>query len=265
MYKFESNPAVEACDRCDLEALRTHIPLCTVQTLESCVSHCVYSKFVDGLRLLIDAGVPINSVNQETIISNNWIALVEYILEKGTNMDLRSVIISTCSIEMLDLFLSRGFDINQKTEGECSFFVDMMMGEKDLIGCTQHQIFEALIARGGNIYDTFRGMNVVATASIQHDDVEILEFCYNHNIDLLSPFIFRDRVHGTLLHVCVVRNAIKCAQYLLDLGIDRTITDIDGKLSYEMELSDGMNRDEIKNLIKNYEAPPMIKEPSCDK
>ena len=57
-------------------------------------------------------------------------------------------------------------------------------------------------------------------------------------------------------------NALKCAQYLLDRGIDRTVTNSEGKLSHEMVNDthyDDLNHTEIKTLIRNYEDPPTTK------
>lgn len=67
---FRLNLAEDACDRCDLEALRLQIPLFESQELKSCIGHCIHRKFVDGLRLLIEAGVPIDSQCQGPIIMN---------------------------------------------------------------------------------------------------------------------------------------------------------------------------------------------------
>lgn len=77
--------------------------------------------------------------------------------------------------------------------------------------------------------------------------------CCNFVLIIISIFI------GTLLHAWVVATAIKCAQYLLDLGIDRTFTNNEGDLAHEMEPHDD-NFDEIKNLVQNYVELPLIKE-----
>lgn len=265
------NPAKDACDRCDLEALRRQIPLCTPEELQSCIGHCIHRGFIDGLRLLIEAGVPIDYITQETIIRNNWITLVEILLERGTNMDFIHLIHSIRSIEMVDFFLAHGYHINQNIDHGATLLMGMMfVDEKELIGGTRHEFLRALLARGANLHDTFCGMNGVAMVAIQNDDLELLQFCDEHNIDLLSPITpmgaFIGAPTGNLLHGCVFANAIKCAQYLLDRGIDRTVTDVEGKLAYEMELrheisQDEINLNEIKNIIQNYEEPLTIKEP----
>lgn len=251
----------EACTRHDLEVLRTQIPLCTQKKLISCVECCIQSKFVDGLRLLIEAGVPIWFAYYRDIIKNNWVTLVECLMERGDHMDFNFAIRSIRSIEMLDLFLSRGLNINYKIKDQGSLLMFMLsVKENKLIGGSRKEIFHALVARGANIYELIKGLNVVVLAAFQTDDNELLELCVNHNIDLLSPHMLQGAPVANLLHVCMYYNAIKCAQYLLDIGIDRKLTDMNGKLAHQIG-SEEVILDPIRNLIKNYEEFPLIKEP----
>jgi hypothetical protein len=265
MYRevFGLNSAEEACEARNLERLRSQIPLFTPQSLKSCVSLCINNKFFDGLRLLIDSGVPIENMDQNIIIMNNWVDLVAYLFEHHIEFDFESIIRSIRSIKMLDLFLAKGLDINYKMENGCSLLMAMMiLREYELIGCTKYELLQALTARGTNIYDTFGGVNGIALGAVQEDNLELLQFCVDHNIDVLSPIMDNQFRMGNLLHACVAANAIKCAQYLLDLGIDRTVTDARGKLPHEIEeCGDAEQFDDIKNLIKNYIEPPLIKEP----
>jgi hypothetical protein len=256
------NPAEEACEARDLEKLRSQIPAFTPQALKSCVWRCIQYNFFDGLRLLINIGVPIDNTEQCSIIMNNWVDIVAHLFEHHIEFDYEDVI-RFRSLEMLDLFLSKGFDINYKLEiGGTLLMVMMSLKEDELIGCNKRELLNALIARGANIHDTFQGVNGLAIGAIQQDHVELLQFCVDHNIDLLCPILNNDGPIGNLLHACVATNAIKCAQYLLDLGIDRTLTDIDGKLAHEIEPREyDDDFDDIKNLIKNYVEVPAIKEP----
>jgi hypothetical protein len=165
---------------------------------------------------------------------------------------------------MVDLFLSNGFDINSKMENGCTLLMAMMsLDDNELIGNTRCDCLHALLARGANLYDMVNGVNMVAVAAIQHDDVDLLQFCATHNIDLLNPVVIDDRPMGTLLHVCVATNATQCAQYLLDHGIDRNHIDVDGKLAHEME-THGIDTNAIKTRIRDYQEPPTIKDPGLD-
>jgi hypothetical protein len=260
--QMNRHPAVETCQRRDLEALKIQISSCTPHNLKLCVWHCVDSKFIDGLHLLIETGIPIDARNQNHIIRNNWIDLVERLMDRGNNIDFNDAVLSIRSIEMLDLFLAKGLDINYKTSDGVTLMMGLLfLPEDELIGGTRHQFLHALLDRGADLYAMVQGMNGVVITALKYDDIELLKFCDKNNIDLLSPLSTNE---GNLLHGCVFANAIKCALYLLDLGIDRTVTDRKGKLGFEIGSSnpdlEGA-RDEIMNLIKNYEGFPLIKEP----
>lgn len=248
-----------ACDRCDLETLGDQIPLFTPEVLQPCIKRCIQSGFIEGLHLLIEAGVPFNEMYQKYFIHANYVALVDHLFDQITiTADLLKQI---RSLEMLDLFISKGFDLNSTIVNgdDVWIWTNLIKFKEDPIGCTRYQLLQGLTERGANFKIFIEGYNNLVLVAIDHDDVSLLEFCDHHDIDLFGPLTGKNQGRGNLLHACVICKASKCAKYLLDRGIDRTVTDIDDKLAYEIETA--VNSNEVKTLIRTYEEIPMIKEP----
>jgi hypothetical protein len=223
------------------------------------LDECIQTQNEKRLNQLIDAGATITYAQQETIINHNLISSVRKLLERGFRFDNNNIVGSVRSIEMIALFVVHGFNIKYRRR------TTLLHNFRTLKGDNLHTLLEFLMANGFNMYncvhnydfapgDYLEQLNEAVALAIRYDNRDLLRCCDEYDPGIVTS------ADKHILFACVFYNAINCAQYLLDRGIDRTLRDDDGLLAYELEdYHHNEDREPIKHLIRDYDS--FIKKP----
>lgn len=227
------------------------------------VDECFQTDNQIELNRLIEAGATINYAQQCMLISRNWFSTVSLLRQRGFQFDLRAMLFNINSLEMVDLLMEFGFDINTKFRNTCSLLANVHSLQGDRL-----EIFlKGLIGRGFNMYTCthnydFAPGNYIPelyeaiAIAIRYDQIDLLCFC-----DQFDPKMITES-DSHILFACVFFNAIKCAEYLLHRDIDRTLRNDEGMLAYEIHHYDNNgDRESIKTLIRDFDPSSFIKEP----
>jgi hypothetical protein len=227
------------------------------------IYNCIETHNIERLDFLIKSNIPLNRDQQRKIINNNWISIVNKLLQRGFVFDNNDIIYGIKSIEMLDLFLAQGFDINAISHRGHNILINVA----NMRGNNLCNFLNDLVPRGFNMYHCIHNydlcpgigqpdLNEAIAIAIRYDNIDLLQFCDIFDTNMLIS------TDSHMLFTCVFFNSIKCAEYLLDRGFDKNLRAEDGSLAYESEYySDTGDRELIKTLIKDYDQSLLIKQP----